>query len=322
MFLLEPIGFGRAENDAYLALLDLNRATAKELGELLGVPVAELRPSLQRLLEAGLVQQLGFSPAVYAAVSPDESLAPLIDHQRGELARMWSHVEELAGRLRAGARRPRRDAPVVELLEGEDAVLAAVARVQLQARKEIIAVDAPPYIGGSSGNPNELELNRLAAGVSYRCVYSREALDAPETLEAMRRCIAAGEQARILPGVTLKLVVADRTTAMLPVSYTEPDPGMRLLVHRSSLVDVLVCCFEQLWARATPVDDRAVKHGPSRRDRELLSLLAAGLKDRTIARALGVTERTVGRRLTELMAELGVETRFQAGAQATRRGWI
>ncbi|MCZ7433452.1 helix-turn-helix transcriptional regulator [Streptomyces sp. WMMC1477] len=322
MFLLEPVGFGRTENDAYLGLLDLKRATAEELGEHLGVPAAGLLPSLQRLLEAGLVQQLGFTPAVYAAVPPDESLAALIDHRRGELARMRSHVEELADRLRAGSRRAGRDQPVVELLDGEDAVLAAVARIQLQAREEVIAVDAPPYIGGGPGNPNDLELNRLAAGVAYRCVYSREALDSPETLEAMRRCTEAGEQARILPGVTLKMVVADRSTAMLPVSYTEPDPGMRLLVHGSALVDVLVCCFEQLWARATPVDARQAECGPTGRDRELLSLLASGLKDRTIARALGVTERTVGRRLTELMAELGVETRFQAGVQAARRGWI
>jgi DNA-binding NarL/FixJ family response regulator len=50
--------------------------------------------------------------------------------------------------------------------------------------------------------------------------------------------------------------------------------------------------------------------------------MASGMKDRTLARALGVTERTVGRRLTELMAELGVETRFQAGVQAARRGWL
>ncbi|MET9420087.1 MULTISPECIES: helix-turn-helix domain-containing protein [unclassified Streptomyces] len=319
MHLLEPVGLGRLENDVYLALLDLKRATAEELAQSIGCSPAELRPALRGLLDHGLVQQLGFIPALYALVAPDEALPALISRRRGDLARMQVHIEELADRLRA---RPAREGkPVVELLEGEDAVLAAVSRLQLEAREEIIAVDAPPYIGGQS-NPNDLELRRLADGVAYRFIYAREALASPEHMAALRRCTKAGEQARFLPDVTLKFFVVDRTTALLPVSYTEPDPSVRLLVHASALIDVLLCCFESLWARATPFDATEAQCGPSARDRELLSLMASGMKDRTLARALGVTERTVGRRLTELMAELGVETRFQAGVQAARRGWL
>ncbi|MDQ0846441.1 LuxR family transcriptional regulator [Streptomyces sp. V1I6] len=319
MHLLEPVGLGRLENDVYLNLLDLKRATADELAQSIGCSPAELRPALRGLLDHGLVQQLGFIPALYALVAPDEALPALISRRRGDLARMQVHIEELADRLRA---RPAREGkPVVELLEGEDAVLAAVSRLQLEAREEIIAVDAPPYIGGQS-NPNDLELRRLADGVAYRFIYAREALASPEHMAALRRCTKAGEQARFLPDVTLKFFVVDRTTALLPVSYTEPDPSVRLLVHESALIDVLLCCFESLWARATPFGATEAQCGPSARDRELLSLMASGMKDRTLARALGVTERTVGRRLTELMAELGVETRFQAGVQAARRGWL
>ncbi|WP_431784172.1 helix-turn-helix transcriptional regulator [Streptomyces chumphonensis] len=321
MFLLEPVGLGRTENDAYLTLLDLKRATAEELCDALGASPAVLRPALRRLLDDGLVQQIGFTPGVFVAVAPEEALAALIHRRRSDLAHMQVHVEKLADRLRASGGRTAQGMPVVELLEGEDAVLAAVVRMQLQAREEIIAVDAPPYAGGQS-SPNDLELSRLAAGVSYRCVYSREALASAEQFAAMRRCVRAGERARVLPGVTLKMAVADRTTALLPVSYAHPDAGARLLVRESSLVDVLVCCFEQLWERAAPVDGPAAECGPSARDRELLALLASGLKDRTIARALGVTERTVGRRLTELMTRLGAETRFQAGVFAARQGWL
>ncbi|WP_455359681.1 helix-turn-helix domain-containing protein [Streptomyces sp. SYSU K21746] len=321
MFLLEPVGLGRIENDAYVALLELKRANEGELAESAGVSVVDIRRAVQRLLDDGLVQQLGFTPAVYAPVPPDEALAALIKRKRADLARMQMHAEELAERMRARAAATRRGVPVVERLEGEDAVLAAVARIQLQAREEIIAVDCPPYIGGQS-NPNDLELSRLADGVAYRFIYSHEALASPEHVAAMRRCADAGEQARILPDITLKMVVADRTTALLPVSYADPDPDARLLVHGSALVDILVHCFESLWARATPVDAPHAECGPSARDRQLLSLLASGMKDRTIARALGVTERTVGRRLTELMVELGAETRFQAGVQAARKGWL
>ncbi|MEU6781427.1 helix-turn-helix domain-containing protein [Nonomuraea angiospora] len=57
-------------------------------------------------------------------------------------------------------------------------------------------------------------------------------------------------------------------------------------------------------------------------DRRLLALLAAGLKDDAIARQLGTSPRTLRRRLRLLLDELNAETRFQAGAQASRRGLV
>jgi len=37
---------------------------------------------------------------------------------------------------------------------------------------------------------------------------------------------------------------------------------------------------------------------------------------------MGLSLRTVRRRVAELMIELGVDTRFQAGAEAAKRGWL
>jgi DNA-binding NarL/FixJ family response regulator len=54
----------------------------------------------------------------------------------------------------------------------------------------------------------------------------------------------------------------------------------------------------------------------------LLLELAGGAKDEQIARALGMSVRTVRRRVADLMDELGADSRFQAGVEAVRRGWI
>jgi len=56
--------------------------------------------------------------------------------------------------------------------------------------------------------------------------------------------------------------------------------------------------------------------------RLLLGQLAGGAKDEQIARALGLSVRTVRRRVAELLEELGADSRFQAGVEAVRRGWI
>ena len=51
----------------------------------------------------------------------------------------------------------------------------------------------------------------------------------------------------------------------------------------------------------------------------MLDLLQMGMKDESIARQLGVSLRTVRRRIADLMDDLGASTRFQAGAEAARR---
>ena len=48
-------------------------------------------------------------------------------------------------------------------------------------------------------------------------------------------------------------------------------------------------------------------------------LLAGGATDETIARQLGLSTRTVERRVRAMLDQLGAETRFQAGVQAARR---
>ncbi|MGD0557044.1 MAG: hypothetical protein ABSA93_18950 [Streptosporangiaceae bacterium] len=47
-----------------------------------------------------------------------------------------------------------------------------------------------------------------------------------------------------------------------------------------------------------------------------------GLTDAAIARHLGAHLRTVQRRVRGLLDRLGAATRFQAGLQAVRRGWL
>jgi len=56
--------------------------------------------------------------------------------------------------------------------------------------------------------------------------------------------------------------------------------------------------------------------------RFLLQELAAGARDEQIARSLGLSLRTVRRRVADLLIERGVDTRFQAGVEAVRRGWL
>ena len=87
--------------------------------------------------------------------------------------------------------------------------------------------------------------------------------------------------------------------------------------------------FEVLWQRGTPLrpgsnrTPAAIGHFDiSPRDEELMTLLLAGLSDDAIGHRLGMSTRTVYRRIKRLMDIVGAETRLQLGWHAARAGWI
>ena len=57
-------------------------------------------------------------------------------------------------------------------------------------------------------------------------------------------------------------------------------------------------------------------------DLRVLQLLLSGLTDQAVGSQLGLSVRTVQRRVATLMGACGVHTRIQLGLQAERRGWL
>lgn len=158
----------------------------------------------------------------------------------------------------------------------------------------------------------------ILEGREARAVYPARALrEAPSVLIGRA---TIGEQIRVVPEVPTRLAVIGNR-AMVP----EP-PGLsserRVVVRQPAVVDMFRAYFEALWDRAVAVP--ALERGDATPDLDelLLAQLAQGAKDEQIARILGISLRTVRRRVAAMMSELGVDSRFQAGVEAVRRGWL
>ncbi|QCC76308.1 hypothetical protein E2C04_02140 [Nocardioides daphniae] len=158
-----------------------------------------------------------------------------------------------------------------------------------------------------------------AQGRRVRAIYPVRALHQARSTLLDRA--AAGEEIRLLPEVRSRLAIVGDDRALIP-----EQPGLtnvRAIVLRdAAIVAPLRLYYEELWnqAVALPVFDAHDVRQDARR--LLLSQMADGARDEQIARTLGIGLRTVRRRIASLMEELGAETRFQAGVEAVRRGWI
>ena len=135
---------------------------------------------------------------------------------------------------------------------------------------------------------------------------------------------ALGEHVRVMSGLTVKLLIIDRTTVILPIPSDGSGETRAVLGTFPALGQAVQAFFDLLWrdAEAWTPDDAP---GPRRRraDAEtarIIELLAAGQPEPAIARALGMSERTLRRRLLDLQYSYGVVSRFQLGMAYRDRG--
>lgn len=111
-------------------------------------------------------------------------------------------------------------------------------------------------------------------------------LEPPHGLTELTAALGRDEQVRAVDRVPTKLVIADRSLAMVPLTSRTAEPAA-LVVHASGLLQLL-----------------------------------AGLTDASVAKQLDLGLRTVQRRVRRLMELAGVTTRLQLGRHAYERGWV
>jgi DNA-binding CsgD family transcriptional regulator len=316
---LEAVGLTKQQQDIYLALLDGGPATTTEVRDrVAGAPVSA---ALATLEVKGLISRLPGRPVRYQPARPDIAIEVLVRSQEQELQRVRALAEGLMERFRAGHGTVD-PTEIVEVVTTREATVQRMAQLQRSAQQQVRAFDRPPYIGGLGANDIESEL--LATGLRYRCVYDRAGLDMPGRLTAIRGLMEGGEQARVAAAVPVKMFVADDKLGLISLDRPVTSDSA-LVIHGSSLLDTLIALFEEIWSDAVPMRFDAPEAANSPRHehhRTLLGLLAAGLTDEAIARQMEWHPRTAQRHVKSLMTELGAQTRFQAGLQAVRRGWL
>jgi DNA-binding CsgD family transcriptional regulator len=324
----ETLGFSPDEERLYTLLLNSPRSTVADLADYAGLSPQQVARDLHRLTRRGLADRLPGKPARHVAVDPSIALEPLLTEHEEQLRRARARSHELTETFQRAARQSH-PTELVEIITGEATTTNRLDRLQQAARHQIRTFDQPPYIQDMAvGNPQELQ--RLAAGIEYRVLYSTAAVAIPGRLDGhIRPYCKQGEQARVRPEVPLKLMIIDDRCALIPIRTGHRRVDASFVVHPCSLLDALIALFEAEWQQATPLEE-CLNHDPDatpggpldKMTLSLLACLAAGLTDDGIARAFGCSLRTAQRYTQGLMHDLGATSRFQAGMKASQRGWV
>jgi DNA-binding CsgD family transcriptional regulator len=318
------LGFGPRLEQLYERIL---RQSGRELpwvaAAVLRTP-EELLREVAPLVEDGIVR-IDDGGRVHVE-KPTETLARMAGEQRDAVGVATARLAALARALpyvtAAGARPAEGEVDDVRPLDGElssgGQPAALIGALIAQSKGDLAWLRPDQWRIPREGDMLGIIRDLVASGRRSRAIYPlRVMTDAPDVV---RNRAAAGEEIRLLPELPTRMFIIGVTHAVLPEPIGFVDEP-RMLVRQQGLVESLSLWFEELWSRAAAPSFEEPRQQVDLR-RFLLEQLAAGAHDEQIARKLGISLRTVRRRVAGLMTELGADSRFQAGVEAARRGWL
>jgi DNA-binding CsgD family transcriptional regulator len=321
---LTALGLDRRAERLYFQLAPVSGHTVAGVAQLVQTRPEQLLRDMAPLLERGLVEvsddRLRVPPLA-------EALSELVLREARSAASSATVLAGLASavpHLVAAATRPAPgDVTEVHPLDGElssGGNPLELLRLMLRtSRGDMLWLRPDAWAMPRESLVSEILAEAIATGRRSRAIYPVRAIT--EAPDALRTRALLGEQVRVISEVPTRMFILGETHAVLPEPIGFADEP-RVHVRQRSIVAALTLWFEALWSRAAPVPDLESGEGDLDARQFLLEQLVAGATDEVIARKLGISLRTVRRRVAGLMTELGVDTRFQAGVEAVRRGWL
>jgi HTH-type transcriptional regulator, sugar sensing transcriptional regulator len=246
---LTRLGLTSYEAKAYLALTRRGSSTAAQVSRLAVVPRQRIYDVLASLVEKGLASSKPGRVVKYAATAPELALERLLSDHRQQLEDLersvGAMIEELQPAFQEGQEQTD-PLEYIEVLRDRRAVNERFDELQAGIKHEILVFTKPPYATPAQENVEGLE---VVQSHTARSIYEFSAFDDPAFTEGVRRFIEAGEDARFVPELPLKLVIIDETIVMFGME--DPVAGSTemtmVVVEHPSLAKVLKVAFETIW---------------------------------------------------------------------------
>jgi sugar-specific transcriptional regulator TrmB len=253
---LTTLGLTTYEAKAYVALLGRDSFTAAQVARQGELPRQRIYDVLGSLVEKGLASTRPGSVVKYAAVSPDTAIERLVGAHRREMESLERTAADVISELTpAFAQGQEHTDPLeyIEVLRDAGAINERFAELQAGVKHEILVFTKPPYATPPQENEEGLG---VAQTHKARSVYEMSAFDDPKFIAGVERFIEAGEEARFVDHLPLKLVIIDETIVMFgmldPVGHGRDLTIM--VVEHPSLASLLKVAFEATWQRGLTIE--------------------------------------------------------------------
>ncbi|HZN20418.1 MAG TPA: LuxR C-terminal-related transcriptional regulator [Micromonosporaceae bacterium] len=314
----------------YACVVDGPATTVEQVAASCGLTEADAETAVRQLSTLGLLTTLPGTPQRLLAVSPTVAVtSKMAPHERA-LANNMRQLNELRGQMEAlalvyqqslgqGGRESE-----LEVLPEAGAVQAVLADLGAGSREEVLTCQPGGVRQGPALRDDLVRAEELLArNVRLRAIYQHAVQFNAAATAYAERIIALGAEVRVVGGELLWMMVFDGRVAV--VAHRD-EPLGAVVIRDPNTVDFVVSVFEQSWAAAKPLvagpDPQRTAAISNDVKATIVRLLAGGHSDKTIARRLGIAERTCQRHISEIFERIGAKSRFHAGYLVHQAGLV
>jgi sugar-specific transcriptional regulator TrmB len=253
---LVRLGLTTYEARAYVTLVRRDSFTAAQIARTAGLPRQRIYDVLASLVEKGLASARPGTVVKYAALAPDLAVERLVASRRSEMTALERDASDVIGRLGPEFQAGRAHSDpleYIEVLRDRGAINERFTELQAAVKNEILVFTKPPYATPPQENVGGIEVARSHVA---RSIYEHTVLDDPAMAAGIKTFIDAGEEARFVDHVPLKLVIIDESIVMFgmqdPVAGSEELTIM--VVEHPALAHTLKLAFNRVWERGLEFD--------------------------------------------------------------------
>jgi len=246
---LTRLGLTSYEAKAYLTLIRRDSFTAAQVARQSGLPRQRIYDVLGSLVQKGLAAARPGNVVKYAATPPELAIELLLGSHRDQLARMEHDAQLMVTDLKPAFEAGQEHTDpleYIEVLRDKRAINERFAELQAAVKREILVFTKPPYATPPQENVEGLEVIQTHEA---RSIYEFSVFDDAAVAHGVQRFVEAGEQARFVPSLPLKLVIIDETIVMFGME--DPVAGSSeltiVVVEHQSLAKVLKTAFDAIW---------------------------------------------------------------------------
>lgn len=264
---LMELGLSQREARAYLVLLKKSDFTATELAKVSGIPRQKIYDILDNLIKRGICVERSGRVKRYKATAPESATRGLLERYRHDFESEMRERERLALDLSRDlaeqyAKNQSRVDPLeyITMVRDRQQILRHWKLLQNGAQREILSFNKAPFAAPFAENIED-ENAVLKRGVKIRALYEVEVTQSVDYVEALKCWTAAGEEARVVKELPMKLAIFDEQITMVPlddpISLTPSLTTM--IINHAGFARAQKAVFESYWDRAVPID--ALKTG-------------------------------------------------------------
>jgi sugar-specific transcriptional regulator TrmB len=262
---LEQLGVPENISKIYVALLGKREMSAMEIHEATGVPRSKIYEIAQKMMQRGMcIEKKTGRSKKYQAIEPERVFENLIRESEAEFKKKKESAETMIDLLSPIYSKGLENTDIseyVEVIKDLSSIHERYVGLVASTTFELLGFVKPPHTTQNNGKKlaeQEVEeAGRLSKGVDVKVLYEYTMDEAfGLSLNHIERCIAAGEQARFVPQLPIKMYVFDRKFVLMAMSNGESasSPLTMLVVEHSAWANAAKMLFDHLWENAIDME--------------------------------------------------------------------